>query len=70
MVCVYPGPTDTRMAAGFEMDKPQPETVAEKTLIALEAGEYEVYPDDFAKEMQQTFLKNPQKLAEIFTQMS
>ena len=69
VMCVYPGPTDTRMAAGMEMDKPQPITVAQKTLISLDAGEYDVFPDDFAKEMYRTFLTSPQKLAAVFAEM-
>lgn len=70
VVCVYPGPTDTRMAAGMEMDKPKPETVSQKTFAAMAKGEFDVFPDDFAKEMHKTFLQDPHKLAEIFTQMS
>ena len=69
VVCVYPGPTDTRMAAGMEMDKPHPDTVAQKTFTSLDIGEFEVFPDDFAKEMHATFLSSPQKLAAIFAQM-
>lgn len=70
VMCVYPGPTDTRMAQGMEMDKPKPESVAQKTLLSLEAGEYDVFPDDFAKEMYRTFLTSPQKLAAVFAGMS
>jgi len=69
VVCIYPGPTDTRMAEGMEMDKPTPASVSEKTFIALSDGQFEVFPDDFAKQMYATFLDNPQKLAKVFADM-
>ena len=69
VVCIYPGPTDTRMAEGMEMDKPTPASVSEKTFIALSDGEFEVFPDDFAKQMYATFLDQPQKLAKVFAEM-
>jgi len=70
VVCVYPGPTDTRMAEGMEMDKPTPKSVSEKAFTALSQGQFEVFPDDFAKQMYATFLDQPQKLAEAFAAMS
>ena len=69
VVGVYPGPTDTRMAAAMEMDKPAPITVAEKTFVSLDAGEFDVFPDDFAKTMYATFLSSPKKLAQAFAEM-
>jgi len=69
VVCIYPGPTDTRMAEGMEMDKPTPASVSEKTFIALSDGQFEVFPDDFAKQMYATFLDQPQKLAKVFADM-
>ena len=69
VACVYPGPTDTRMAEGMEMDKPMPVSVSEKTFKALNEGQFEVFPDDFAKQMYATFLDQPQKLAKVFAEM-
>jgi short-subunit dehydrogenase len=69
VVCVYPGPTDTRMAEGMEMDKPAPITVSEKVFSALAEGQMKVFPDDFAKQMYSTFLDQPQKLAQVFATM-
>lgn len=69
VMCVYPGPTDTRMAAGMEMDKPAAISVSEKAFAALNEGQLEVFPDDFAKQMYATFLDQPQKLAETFAAM-
>lgn len=69
VVGVYPGPIDTRMAEGWEMDKPQPEQVAEKTLEALFEGRTDVLPDDFSKQMYETFLDHPHELEKVFAQM-
>lgn len=69
VVCVYPGPTDTRMAAGMEMDKPSAASVSENVFKSLSAGQMEVFPDDFSKQMHATFLDNPQKLAQTFAAM-
>lgn len=66
---VCPGPTDTRMAAGMDMLKPAPATVAQKTFAALAAGQLEIFPDDFAKNMYALFRDAPQKLASTFAQM-
>ena len=67
---VYPGPIDTRLAEGAEMDKPAPEQVAIKTFESLNAGENDVFPDDFSTQMYSTFLEKPQKLEAFFTEMT
>lgn len=45
VVGVYPGPVDTDMAAGMELDKESPVQVAHKVLEAVERGQEDVYPD-------------------------
>jgi NAD(P)-dependent dehydrogenase (short-subunit alcohol dehydrogenase family) len=69
VACVYPGPTDTRMAAGMDMDKPAAVSVSQKAFAALSNNQFEVFPDDFAKQMYATFLEQPQKLAKVFSEM-
>ncbi len=69
VIGVYPGPTDTRMAEEWEMDKPSPNQVAEKTFAVLTSGEFEVFPDDFSQQMHALFLEHPHKLQEAFSQM-
>ena len=49
VVGVYPGPVDTDMAAGLEMDKATPQSVAANILDAVEAGKDEVFPDPVAE---------------------
>jgi len=69
VIGVYPGPIDTRMAEAWEMDKPAPSQVANKTFDVLTAGEFDVFPDDFSQQMHALFLDHPHKLQEAFSQM-
>jgi len=69
VVGVYPGPIDTRMAEGLEMDKPKPEQVALKTFEVLSAGGIDVMPDDFSEQMYAAFLSHPHELEKAFAQM-
>jgi NAD(P)-dependent dehydrogenase (short-subunit alcohol dehydrogenase family) len=69
VVGVYPGPIDTRLAEGMEMDKPQPEQVAIRTFEALGRGDVDVLPDDFSKQMYAAFLEHPHRLEKAFAQM-
>lgn len=49
VVGVYPGPVDTDMAAGLEMDKATPQSVAEAILDGVESGKTDVFPDVVAE---------------------
>ncbi len=69
VVGVYPGPIDTRLAEGMDMDKPKPEQVAIKTFEALKQGEIDVLPDDFSVQMYTTFLEHPHQLESAFADM-
>lgn len=68
---VYPGPIETRMTEGMEMDmeKAKPEQVAIKTFAALEQGVVDVLPDAFAEQMYATFLEHPHNLENAFATM-
>lgn len=66
---VYPGPIDTRLAEGMEMEKPQPIQVAERTFKSLSEGKIDVLPDDFSEEMYSAFLQHPHELEKVFSQM-
>ncbi len=70
VVGVYPGPHDTRLAAGTEMDKPAPDNVAVKTFEGLEQGSLDIYPDEFSAQMRSLFREDEAKLAQLFAQMS
>lgn len=58
---VYPGPVDTDMAAGLEMDKSSPADVASSILDAIEAGQEDVFPDPFAVGFAEQFLSSPKE---------
>ncbi|ABD82757.1 SDR family oxidoreductase [Saccharophagus degradans] len=65
---VYPGPFDTRLAAGYDGPKPSPEEIANIVLDSFGDRIEDVYPDGFSKAMQETFLESPDKLAAIFSE--
>ncbi|MCJ8311548.1 MAG: SDR family NAD(P)-dependent oxidoreductase [Saccharospirillaceae bacterium] len=67
-VCVYPGPTDTRLAPG-DIPKAKPQSIAQNTLIALESGQLDIYPDDFSKSMFKQFEEGADTLAQAYAQM-
>jgi len=69
VVGVYPGPIDTRMTEGWEMDKPKPQQVAQTTFTALSKGESEVLPDAFSQQMYAAFLEHPHQLEKVFAEM-
>jgi len=56
---VYPGPVDTDMARGIEMDKATPAEVAAAILDGIEAGSSDIYPDPFAVGFGQQFEASP-----------
>lgn len=66
---VYPGPIDTRLAEGMEMDKPKPVQVAERTFKTLAEDKVDVLPDDFSEQMYAAFLEHPHELEKVFSQM-
>ncbi|UQN08159.1 SDR family NAD(P)-dependent oxidoreductase [Deinococcus sp. QL22] len=63
---VYPGPVDTRMAAGFEMHKPSAHEVAEVVLDAYQAAVEDIFPDAFSRAMADMFFQNPKALEQEF----
>ena len=61
VVGVYPGPVDTDMARGLEMDKATPQSVASSILDAMEAGQEDVYPDPFAVGFGEQYESSPKE---------
>ena len=66
VIGVYPGPVDTDMTKGFEMDKATPVDVAAVVLAGLQSGVEDVFPDAFSQNMYQLFTTNPKQLEEQF----
>jgi len=59
VVGVYPGPIDTDMAAGVDMEKTPPAAVAASVLAGLDAGDEDIYPDPTAQELHAGLLVDP-----------
>ena len=66
---VYPGPIDTDMAKGFEMDKDSPENVAQNIVNALENGVEDIYPDIMSTQIGQMYSSSPKGVETQFAQM-
>lgn len=49
VIGVFPGPVDTAMTEGFELDKAAPIEVAKAVLQGVEQGSEEIYPDVIAQ---------------------
>jgi len=56
---VYPGPIDTDMAAGLEMDKDTPQNVAKAIVNGLMEGREDMYPDVMSVEIGAFYAGNP-----------
>lgn len=54
---IYPGPIDTDMAKGVDMEKETPDNTAVRILEGIEKGEEDIAPDKFSRE----FLVNLKK---------
>jgi NAD(P)-dependent dehydrogenase (short-subunit alcohol dehydrogenase family) len=63
---VYPGPVDTDMAKGIQMEKAPAKDVARAILDGLAAGTEDIFPDPMAKRFGETFLKSPKAVEEEF----
>lgn len=53
VVTVHPGPVDTDMAAGIEMEKATPQDVTQAILDGLANGAEEIFPDPMARDLYQ-----------------
>ena len=63
---VYPGPIDTDMAKGFEMDKDSPENVATNVINGIEAGVEDIFPDVMSSQIGQFYATNPKAVEKQF----
>jgi len=63
---VYPGPIDTDMAAGLEMDKDSPTNVAQAIVNALIQGTEDVFPDVMSQQAGNFYLSSPKAVEQEF----
>ena len=66
---VYPGPVDTDMTAGVELDKTSPNVVARNVLDAVTAGEEDIYPDQMSSEVYAAYRGDPKAVERQFGEM-
>lgn len=59
---VFPGPIDTDMAKGIDMEKASPDEIAQGTLRGIENGEEDLFIDAMAVQMQQGLLSDPKSV--------
>ncbi len=58
---VYPGPVDTDMACGIDLEKATPQDVANAILDGVEAGREDIFPDPFAEHFGQQYQTSPKE---------
>ncbi len=63
---VYPGPIDTDMAKGFEMDKDSPEAVAKNVIAGISSGVEDIFPDTMSEQAGGQYQASPKALEEAF----
>jgi NAD(P)-dependent dehydrogenase (short-subunit alcohol dehydrogenase family) len=56
---VYPGPVDTDMARGIDLEKATPQDVADAILNGVEQGEDDIFPDPFAEQFARQYQSSP-----------
>ncbi len=66
---IFPGPIDTDMAKGFEMNKTSPQVTAENILDGLSAGKEDIFPDPMSAQLSELWAKNPKELERQFSSM-
>lgn len=63
---IFPGPIDTDMARGFDMQKATPESTAENIVAGIIAGKEDIFPDPMSQTVSQLWAKDPKALERQF----
>ena len=64
---VYPGPIDTDLARGIDMEKDTPDNVATAVVQGLRAGTQDMFPDAMSSRVGQSYMTNPNAVEEQFS---
>ena len=67
---VFPGPIDTDMVRGMEMEKTSPEEVAHAIIAGIEQGLEDIAPDAVSRDFLATWKRDPKRLEAQFASMS
>ena len=62
VIGIFPGPIDTDMANGIDMEKASPDEIARGTLHAIENDQEDVFIDQMAVQFRQDFLSDPKSV--------
>jgi NAD(P)-dependent dehydrogenase (short-subunit alcohol dehydrogenase family) len=62
----YPGPIDTDMARDLPLEKTPAIVAANAILDGLEAGQEEIFPDPFARQLGELYLRSPKAVEEQY----
>lgn len=63
---IFPGPIDTDMSRGFEMEKTSPTTTAENIFQAMSEGTEDIYPDPMSVQVGTLYATNPKAVETMF----
>lgn len=63
---VYPGPIDTDMAKGYEMEKDSPENVAKNVVRGLIDGKEDIFPDSMSEQIEQLYFTSTKAVEREF----
>jgi short-subunit dehydrogenase len=66
---IFPGPIDTDMAKGFEIDKASPSATAENIVAGMIAGKEDIFPDPMSSHVGELWHANPKALEQKFAAM-
>jgi short-subunit dehydrogenase len=61
---VLPGPVDTEMARGLEVEKAPPESVARAIFDGVEKGEEDIFPDPMSESLAESWRRGAVKALE------
>jgi NAD(P)-dependent dehydrogenase (short-subunit alcohol dehydrogenase family) len=63
---VFPGPVDTSMADGFDIDKTSPVDVAAAVFAGIEAGKEDIFPDPMSVQVYETWNRDHKAIEKQF----
>ena len=66
---IFPGPIDTDMARGFEMEKTSPQTTATNIVAGLLHDKEDIFPDPMSMALGELWMKSPKELEKQFAAM-
>jgi short-subunit dehydrogenase len=65
---IYPGPIETDMTDGFELDMDSPTNVAKAVVAGLENGDTYIYPDKMSVEVGAVYASAPIEVEKMFSE--